>query len=80
MLLSPQMKVVLDVSPFWDDDLTGIELAKELGMNYRSISTLRKGTDRGSWETLIKLSRFFSKRLGREVTIEDLLVIKEDDN
>lgn len=80
MLVSPQMKVVLDVSPFWDDDLTGIELAKELGMNYRSISTLRKGTDRGNWETLIKLSRFFSKRLGREVTIEDLLVIKEDDN
>ncbi len=79
MLLNPEMKVVLDVSPFWDDDLTGIQLAQELGMNYRSISTLRKGTDRGSWETLIKLSRFFSKRLGREVTIEDLLVIKEDD-
>ena len=79
MLLNPEMKVVLDVSPFWDDDLTGIELAQELGMNYRSISTLRKGTDRGSWETLIKLSRFFSKRLGRKVTIEDLLVIKEDD-
>lgn len=79
MFLSPEMKVVLDVSPFWDDDLTGIKLAQELGMNYRSISTLRKGTDRGSWETLIKLSRFFSKRLGREVTIEDLLVIKEDD-
>ncbi len=80
MLLSPQMKVVLDVSPFWDDDLTGIELAKELGMNYRSISTLRKGTDRGSWETLIKLSRFFSKRLGKKVTVEDLLVIKEEDD
>ena len=79
MLLNPEMKVVLDVSPFWDDDLTGIELAQELGMNYRSISNLRKGTDRGSWETLIKLSRFFSKRLGRKVTIEDLLVIKEDD-
>ena len=79
MLLNPELKVVLDVSPFWDDDLTGIELAQELGMNYRSISNLRKGTDRGSWETLIKLSRFFSKRLGRKVTIEDLLVIKEDD-
>ncbi len=80
MLLNPEMKVVLDVSPFWDDDLTGIQLAQELGMNYRSISTLRKGTDRGSWETLIKLSRFFSQRLGRKVTIEDLLVIEEDDD
>ena len=80
MFVNLRMKVVLDLTPFWDDDLTGIELAQELGMNYRSITNLRKGTERGSWETLIKLSRFFSSRLGREVKLEELLVIKEEDN
>ena len=78
MLKCIEMKVVLDINKFWDKELTGTQLAKDLGMNYRSITNLRKGTDRGSWETLVKLSRYFWSRLGREVKIEELLVIEEE--
>ncbi|MEM6432261.1 MAG: hypothetical protein AAF773_00160 [Cyanobacteria bacterium P01_D01_bin.115] len=73
------MKVILDISSFWPDDVTIETAAKELQMNPRSISTMKKGTERGNWDTLIKLSRWLSYRTGKPVAIDDLLVIHDDD-
>lgn len=77
MPVAQEMKVVLDINRFWDDELTGTQLAQDLGMNYKSISNLKKGTEKGDYKTLVKLSRYFSNRLGKKITIEDLLVIEE---
>ncbi|MFG6095126.1 hypothetical protein SPB21_07740 [Leptothoe sp. ISB3NOV94-8A] len=48
-------------------------------MNPRSITNIRKGTERGSWDTLVKLSRWLSWHTGETVSLDDLLVIEDDD-
>ncbi|MBE7384370.1 MAG: hypothetical protein F6J95_023525 [Leptolyngbya sp. SIO1E4] len=73
------VKVTLDVSSFWPDGVTIEVAAKELGMNPRSITTMRKGTERGNWETLVRLSRWLTHRTGQQISIDDLLVIEDDD-
>lgn len=73
------VKVILDIDSLWPDNVTIETAARELRMNPRSISTMRKGTERGNWDTLIKLSRWLSYRTGKPVTIDDLLVIQDDD-
>ncbi|BCX10806.1 hypothetical protein [Fischerella thermalis] len=35
------------------------QVVKDLDMNTRSITAQRKGTDKGDWATLVKLSRYF---------------------
>lgn len=68
------VKVVVNISRFWRDDMTVVQVAKDLDMNARSITSLRKGTEKGDWATLVKLSRYF------KVPISDLLEIEESDN
>ena len=70
------VKVTLDIKDFWPENVTIETAAKELGMNPRSITTIRKGTERGSWDTLVKLSRWLSWRGGRDISINDLLKIE----
>ncbi|MFL9458465.1 MULTISPECIES: hypothetical protein [Nostocales] len=40
-------------------------------MNPKAITALKKGTEKGDWITLVKLSRYFG------VPIEDLLEIED---
>ncbi len=65
------MKVTVNISRFWKDDLTVAKAAEDLKMNPRSITALRKGTEKGDWATLVKLSRYFN------VTLEQLLEVEE---
>lgn len=76
---SKPLRVFLDITPFWPNGLSTVDAAKELGMNPRSITTIRKGTERGSWDTLVKLSRWLSWRGEKEVSINDLLRIEGED-
>ncbi|MEO0376211.1 MAG: hypothetical protein AAF329_16630 [Cyanobacteria bacterium P01_A01_bin.17] len=73
------VKVTLDIKDFWPEDVTIETAAKELQMNPRSITTIRKGTERGSWDTLVKLSRWLSWRGEKEVSIADLLKIEGEE-
>ena len=73
------VKVTLDVKDFWPEDVTIETAAKELEMNPRSITTIRKGTERGSWDTLVKLARWLSWRTNKTVSIDDLLSVENDD-
>lgn len=57
--------------------MTNEEMAAELGMNRRSITTLRAGTSNGEWITLVKVSRWLSARHGRTFTIEEILDVEE---
>ncbi|MDJ0599042.1 MAG: hypothetical protein QNJ37_09420 [Crocosphaera sp.] len=78
MLVIEQMKVVLDVNKLWPENLTIAQAAQDLKMNPRSLTTIKKGTERGNWETLVKLSRYFSGIYQREIPLEELLKIEED--
>ncbi len=72
------MRVFLDVSKLWDEELTVTKAAEDLKMNSRTLTTIKKGTERGNWETLVKLARYFSDRHGRKIALEELLRIEED--
>ena len=65
-------RVHLNVSRYWPKGLTVRQAAEDLKMNTRSISAIRKGTEKGDWATLVKLSRYFN------VSINQLLDIEED--
>ncbi len=65
------MKVTVNISRFWREGLTVAQVAKDLEMNTRSITALRKGTEKGDWATLVRLSRYF------DVSIQELLEIEE---
>ena len=64
-------KVLLDISPYIEG-MTIDDLAEGIGIHPRSASTLKKGTIKGDWKTLINCSRFFN------VPIDKLLVIEEE--
>jgi len=66
------MRVRLKVDQYWPEGLTIEALAQQLGMNRRAVGALKRGTYRGEWTTLVKLSRAFG------VPIEKLLEIEED--
>lgn len=70
--------VKLNIQQFWPEDLTITQAAEDLDMNPRSITNLRKGTERGEWITLFKLVEYFSRKANREITLEDLFDIEYD--
>jgi hypothetical protein len=65
------------IDPVTGKPMTVERIAKELDMNPRSITTLRKGTERGDWGTLVKLSRWLSEKHGRTISIEEMLTVEE---
>ena len=68
-------RVRLNIMPFWDEkEMTVEKVAQKLGVNPRTVTGLRKGTEKGDWTTLINCSRLFN------VPIEKLLVIEEDED
>jgi DNA-binding XRE family transcriptional regulator len=67
------VKVTVNISRFWREGMTVIQVAKDLDMNTRSITALKKGTEKGDWATLVKLSRYF------QVPIDDLLQVDISD-
>lgn len=54
--------------------MTTRKLAEDLGMNPKAITGLRKGTERGDWETLILLAEYFG------VSIEQLFTVKDKES
>ena len=71
-------KVKLNILPFWPDELTITQAAEELAMNPRSLTTIRKGTERGEWLTLFKLVDYFSAKAGRQISLEELFEVERD--
>ncbi len=77
-----EMKVKLDIEPYWPKGLS-LEQAerelKEMGLplNRRSISAIRKGTEKGDWATPFKLARYLSTKVGREIQPQDLFKVEE---
>ncbi|NER97660.1 MAG: helix-turn-helix transcriptional regulator [Symploca sp. SIO1B1] len=65
------MQVRLNVHPYWSENLTITEVAQTLNINPKTLTAIRRGTERGEWATLVKLSRYFN------VPIESLLEITE---
>jgi DNA-binding XRE family transcriptional regulator len=68
----------LNVNRFWPDDLTITKAAEELDMNPRSLTTIRKGTERGEWLTLLKLAEYLSEKSGKQISLEDLFEVERD--
>lgn len=66
----------LNVNRFWPDNLTITKAAEELQMNPRSLTTIRKGTERGEWLTLFKLAEYLSEKTGRHISLEDLFEVE----
>lgn len=76
------MKVRLDIEPFWPKGLSLEQAEKELKemglpLNRRSISAIRKGTEKGDWATPFKLARYLSKKVGKEIQPQDLFKVEE---
>ena len=67
-----QMKAVLNISKLWKSDDTVGDVAKALGVTRKTVSQLKKGTEKGDWITLIKVSQYYG------VPLENLLDIEED--
>jgi DNA-binding XRE family transcriptional regulator len=74
----PVRTAKLNVMKFWPDDLTITQAAEDLDMNPRSLTNIRKGTDRGEWLTLFKLAEYLSQKTGRKLALEDLFDIDKD--
>ena len=85
------MNVYLDLSPFWVKDPTGqdcsvLSVWRELKntpneiTNRETLTKARRGQLTGStFATQEKLRRIASKWAGRELTLEDLMVVHEDE-
>lgn len=76
------MKVTLDLTPFWPKGLSLEQAEKELKemglpLNRRSISAIRKGTEKGDWATPFKLARYLSVKLGKKIDPQDLFRVEE---
>ena len=71
-------KVKLNIIPFWPENLTITQAAEDLEMNPRSLTTIRKGTERGEWATLFKLVDYFSEKVGRPIALEELFEVERD--
>ena len=67
-----QMKAVLNISKLWKSDDTVGDVAKALGVTRKTVSQLKKGTEKGNWITLVKVSQYYG------VPLENLLDIEED--
>jgi DNA-binding XRE family transcriptional regulator len=52
-------------------------IAKDLDMNPRSITNLKRGTERGDWLTAFRLAGYLSEKLGRKFALEDLFSVEE---
>lgn len=72
-----QMKVVLNVSKLWPENLTIAKAAEDLNINPQFLTTIKKGTEKGNWATLVKLARYFSEIYQRNISLEELLLIDE---
>lgn len=68
----------LNVNRFWPDNLTITKAAEDLNMNPRSLTTIRKGTERGEWLTLFKLAEYLSEITGKQIALEDLFEVERD--
>jgi DNA-binding XRE family transcriptional regulator len=76
-------RVMLRAGDFFDElreqkGLTLGQIAEELDMNPRSITTLNRGTEKGDWITAFRLSDYLSRKLGRSVPLEDLFSVEKD--
>lgn len=66
-------RAILCIMPVWTEDMTVDKVAKDLGVNPRTVSVLRKGTTKGDWATLLNCSRYF------DVPLETLMQIDEEE-
>lgn len=76
-LLKPKEKqtsqrAVLCIRPFWKEGMTVQKVAKDLGLNMKSVANLRRGTEKGDWATLLNCSRYFG------VPLKSLIQVEED--
>ena len=77
-LLMPIKNARLNVNRFWPRDLTITQAAEDLEMNPRSLTNIRKGTERGEWITLFKLAEYLSEKTGKQISLEDLFEVERD--
>lgn len=75
-------RVVLKVDDLLEEvqERNGItlgQIAQDLDMNARSITNLKRGTERGDWATAFRLARYLSEKLGRNFALEDLFSVEE---
>jgi transcriptional regulator with XRE-family HTH domain len=62
------------IMPFWKEGMTVEKVAKDLEVNPRTVSGLRRGTNKGDWSTLLNCARYFN------VPVEALIRIDEEEN
>lgn len=65
-------RAILCIMPFWKEGMTVDKVAKDLGINPRTVSVLRKGTTKGDWSMLLNVARYF------DVPLETLMQIEEE--
>ncbi|MDJ0718524.1 MAG: helix-turn-helix transcriptional regulator [Prochloraceae cyanobacterium] len=65
------MKAVLNISKVWKPNDTVGKVAEALGVSRKTVSQLKKGTEKGDWITLIKVSEYYGVKLEELLEIED---------
>ena len=60
------------IMPFWKKGMTVEKVAKDMGVATRTISSLRRGTFKGDWATLVNCARYFN------VSVNDLIQVVEE--
>lgn len=68
----------LNVNRFWPTELTITQAAEDTGLNSRTLTNIRKGTERGEWITLFKLAEYLSKKTDQKISLEDLFEVERD--
>ena len=67
-----------NINRFWPTELTITQAAEDLDMNPKSLTNIRKGTERCEWITLFKLAEYLSEKTGKQISLEDLFEVERD--
>ena len=71
-------RIRVNLSPYWGN-LNNREVADELNLNINTVSSYRNGNIRNpNIEVLMKFRDYFSQKLAKKLSLEDLLQVEEE--
>ncbi|MBE7384356.1 MAG: hypothetical protein F6J95_023455 [Leptolyngbya sp. SIO1E4] len=69
----------IDLSKFWPEDFPISEAIRRTGLDRRTLSSAKKGfLDRCQIDTLIALQKLVSELRGEKVSLEEMIVFREE--
>lgn len=75
------ISVRVDLSKFWDDELTNELVSQTTGLHKNTVSTYRNGMVlKPRIDILLAFKKFFEERIGRTIAIEEMIRWNDTDD